>query len=525
MSTPREIGQDIIDQFQNFLDTYHPAEPPDIESDSSFSSISELSSQSESSEGSSSSWSSFSEISSESSGSSISSPSSKSSRSSGSSSSQSASSFSSGSSSQSGGGSIIPPEAFIARIGVGIDRTTLKTDLDVRNPILVRNSAELTQALQAARSQVSIDGIFVAKGNTVAFPANGLRGLVRPANRPLVITTDPLATGQATISNISENGSFEGVAFVNLEHIGKIVFRGAAKNVLFEDVKAWFDLMGAGTPLQGVQAPLENVVLRFCRILDHWALAPAMTHGIYTWNRKDFLMEWCVLDHNGWDPAATRATPTSAGGGNNHNHNAYFSRPGINDIIRWNVISRASSHGCHFRHGGSYLENLHILNPIGMQYGYGGDGEYGRYGQTIGGSCQRNVFVGSDDINTAGGTPLGIAIWLACCNNPMIFDNVAILNETTPVNDAVVRVERKYPISATLNNNKSYQWKGTIFEEPGTYPATLIQNGNQFEVPSYSETAFARTVMSRAYIDDLRVNGIRPAKLLADMERLRKGFP
>src|SRR5690606_2325037 len=134
------------------------------------------------------------------------------------------------------------------------------------------------------------------------------------ADNPLVIRTLPGASTQARIGEVLENGYFEGVAFVDLDLSAGFALRGGGRNVLIERCVGSFDLQGKranGVPT----TPITNLQFRLNVVADAWApAASTLVHGLFVYNVDGFLMEGNIVDHNGWNPQATRATPPDEGG-------------------------------------------------------------------------------------------------------------------------------------------------------------------------------------------------------------------
>ncbi len=130
--------------------------------------------------------------------------------------------------------------------------------------------------------------------------------------------------------------------------------------------------------------------------------------------------------------------------------------------MRYNYISRASSHGIQLRNGGQLYNNLFVRNPINWQYGYGGDSNYEKYGLAYPGMVEKNLTLDSDDVNTSTGDIRGLNGWVTNVVGVTIDDNVAVDNTTSKGNDAFLQLDRKYEIGGTVSNNVSVNWPGDL---------------------------------------------------------------
>lgn len=513
------VANDIIAYIEELS---NPDETSD-ESSSSFSSRSSASSRSSQSDVSSNS----------SSQSSRSSQSSASSRSSGSSqsSSSSQSEVSSASSGSSASSTAITPVPTLLPavngIGIGVRPDTLRTEFLTVNRRSVSSQSEFVNALNEAVVGGRIDRIALPPNAVFDYPRNALLGLKRAGRTPLVIETDsPRGQSMATLRGfIQEKFPCDGLALVNLKHEGgDLMVRGGLKDMLIEDVIAWLDIQGERVNGQPV-APIVRPTWRFVRMMDNWGYAGGtLKHGIFTWNRVDAVMEYCFLDHNGWDPAGDRNTPYDQGGPSSREHNAYFAGPGTNDTVQHCIFARGSSHGIHFRCGGKLKNNLFIKNPIGAGFGYGDDGYFGQFGQVTG-ECTDNAFVGSDDIGGVIGSPLGIGIWLTATKGALFERNSFILNGTSAVNNAAFRIESQHLTDAVIRNNRSYLWDPMVYKDPSgpTSNVSLVESNNRGSL-TYSELALAQHVMSTAYLNQVRNQGVNPQELQSYLTRLHNGF-
>ena len=376
------------------------------------------------------------------------------------------------------------------KLGVSYDPTTYFTNFNESKVLVARAPSDLAAHVAKAKSDSTINAIYLdPAAGTYTYPRNLLAGLNRPADSPLVIRTLPGSPKQAALEKITEDKSFQGVAFVDLDLSNKVSIHSSGKDILFERCVGRFDLQGLrlnGNP----DVPFTNIQFRLNVVADGWTMAgSALTHGLFVYNVDGLLLEGNIFDHNGWNPAGTRATPPDQGGATTRNHNIYIARPGSGAVVRFNYIARASSHGIHLRNGGHLHDNLFVRNPINWQYGYGGDGNFGKYGLSATGVVEKNVTLDSDEINTSTSDYRGFNGWITNAVGVTVKDNVAIDNTTRPGNDAFVKFESNFQVGATLTNNVSVNWAGNLLTAGGNAPVNVTQNGNNFNATGLTPAA------------------------------------
>lgn len=144
-----------------------------------------------------------------------------------------------------------------------------------------------------------------------------------------------------------------------------------SENILFEDlyIGKFKDNMNLNAYQEGTSH--RNLEINGCVIVDSWSNG-GHSQGVYAAGIDGFTIKNSVLDHNGWN-LDNGAEPTI------FNHNLYLQGRNDNVTVVNNVISDASSHGIHFRSGGSLTSNLFLLNPISIDVG-GGTGSSVREG-------------------------------------------------------------------------------------------------------------------------------------------------
>jgi hypothetical protein len=369
-------------------------------------------------------------------------------------------------------------------IGLGVDAQgyTLFTPAVSRS---VSTNAELVAALSSGKAG-TINEIVVTAGGLL-IPRRGLDGINRPADDPLRIRTS--GNGNLAIAMHDDAAGCRGVAFVGCKIVGEVMFRGDRyRDILFEGCETWLDFQGERLSGGVAGIPAANLQMRFCTVRDHWG-AGQRIQGAYIWNVAGVLVQHCWFEHNGWKPGASRSLPLAEGGGSLHNHNLYINQPSTNVVVHQNVSSNPSSHGLHVKCGGILRDNLLIDCPNGLQPAYGGDGYFSKYG-LVPATVVGNVALGSADINTSNGNMRGIFMWATCLKNGMFLNNIAILNETSLTNDAVVWVDHKSSPTGnfTLEDTKAYTWAGGIKISGGTQPiGTITQKNNQLTLAATQE--------------------------------------
>jgi hypothetical protein len=322
----------------------------------------------------------------------------------------------------------------------------------------------------------------------------------------------------------------QGVAYVDLKILNGLAIRGGGADILIERCVGRLDLRGKRT--NGVPStPITNLQVRLNVIADNWTMsANSLIHGMFVYNVDGLLLEGNIVDHNGWSPTATRATPPDQGGATALKHNIYIARPGSGLVARYNYIARASSHGIQVRNGGYVNNNVFVRNPIAWQYGYGGDLNYTKYGLSSPGRVEDNLTIDAEDMNTSINQVRGINGWLTNARGVTIDDNVAVDNTTSPTNDVFLQLDRAYEIGAAITNNIGMDWGGGLRIGSGTAPMNYTQTNNNFSATGLNSTA--RTLVSNlksdTYITRLKTTRVRLGvdiqQLKRDMATIRSGI-
>lgn len=387
-------------------------------------------------------------------------------------------------------------------------QTRFKWDFDgIGTVSACSTQAQLDAAIAAAKTDSTIKGIHLSPGD-YQLAINQLSGLNHTPEECFFIRTTPGSASQARFTNQPQvnNGNLTGFALVDVElAVGFRLVRvvssaGGAiyKDILIERCKGFAVVEGqrisGGTGAGAWGLPAENIQLRLNDFSDHWG-APGnnLTHGFFGANIDGLLIEAGIYDHNGWNPAGDRSTPESSGGPNGRKHNIYISRPSGYDlsiaqppVVRFNYISRASSHGTHMKGGAHVYGNIYSNCPIAHQNAYGmNDGQgtlFSFYGVADDSTFYDNLILGSDDIRTSGPSqPMGVGVWCTCCSNALIDNNYFLYDRTSATNGSTVRIERDFPTDVAITNNWSISWNGNIVQLGSpNYVPTIVDSGNDW---------------------------------------------
>lgn len=395
------------------------------------------------------------------------------------------------------------------KFGRAYSNTTYETLFDEDNAVFfqVTNTNELVAALQTSKGIPGQTVIIECDpaGSPYIWPLNALATHpTRFPDTPLVIRTKKGSSTRASFSKIEELKFISGIAFVNIRLNNGTRIIGGGDGLLFEKCVGWLDLQGARNSSNVPTTPFINMQVRLHTVSGIFSPVGDLAQGGFIYNVDGFLLEGCVLHHNGWDPSKDRTTPQNQGGGSLRNHNFYLNRPGSDHYVRFNVTSAASSHGFQGKAGGKYYDNIFRKNPIGVQMGYGRDNYFNLYGLVTGSRAWRNVFVGSDDIRSNVGR--GIAVWLTCIVSSYVEGNVAIDNGTSVQNlDCFVYLESKHEIGVDITWNYSKNWAGSIYDDQsGAGPVNYQDTNNTWNGTISAEAqAVADEIATDAWIDAL----------------------
>ncbi len=236
-------------------------------------------------------------------------------------------------------------------------------------------------------------------------------------------------------------------------------------NLLIEDVRTT-GMSGGIVLFNPAGIPGDNVVLRRCQILNAFS-APNIAHsnGMFASHQRNFVVEDCLFDHNGWkegDPSTQTI----------FNHNIYFHDSGsvYPLILRNSILARASSHGAQMRSGGIADNNLFYQNPLGILIGTG-QGVNAPVPTTI----SNNVINDSRDIN---GAARGNGIDFVGGTNHLIINNIFKDRVTGSQLLAAISFQGGlFPVrNASLQKNIMWNWNSTSFYFNGTLSNFSFKN-------------------------------------------------
>ena len=250
-------------------------------------------------------------------------------------------------------------------------------------------------------------------------------------------------------------------------------FLGRFNNLLIEDVRTT-GMSGGIVLFNPANIPGDNVVIRRCQILNGFS-APNISHsnGMFASNQRNFVVEDCLFDHNGWkegDPSTQTI----------FNHNIYFHDSGsvYPLILRNSILSRASSHGVQMRSGGIADNNLFYQNPLNILVGSGA-AVYPPVPTTISNNViddSRNIF------NDARGNGFDIGGG----DNHLIINNI-IKNRVTgnPLLSAISFNGNRFPVrNPVLTKNIIWQWNAPSFYFSGNLSNFSLRNNYIYEPTS-----------------------------------------
>ena len=431
------------------------------------------------------------------------------------------------------------------KLGVSYDPVTEMTNFVETNVLVATSDAQWLSHVATAKSNSAIDAIHLdPTGGPYSYPNNLLAGVTRPLDRPLVIRTQPGFPGQqaevgafigAGNPGALDNGNPQGLAFVDVYFPGGYSIVGAGYGLLFEGCTGWLTVQGISVPSSNprqILYPFSNVQIRKCTMCDHWASGSSvLVHGLFAWGVDGLLLEANFFDHNGWNPAVDRNEDKDlgTGGATFQKHNIYTSRQLPNQYARYNKICRGSSHGLHSKDGCHARRNMFVRNPINHQVGYGNDNLWNTFGVILNTSCIDNVFLGTDNINTADNQLRGTAIWVVCCAGVTVSGNLTIDAGVSNSNVATFYIEQNYPTQFTIDNHRGKGWTPiNLYRNGSTYPANITRSDEDHYVtltPAVQALADYLKMDSTLDLEKVAVKGygVNIAQLKFDMDTIRAG--
>ncbi len=219
----------------------------------------------------------------------------------------------------------------------------------------------------------------------------------------------------------------------------------------------------------------SNVRIRGSQILDAYNASGQKSQGLFACAVDGMVLEYNVLDHNGWKTGAQ--TPDI------YSHNAY-----LDDMthltIRSNVFSNASSFGLLVRSENAPSATQHVLIENNLFVGDGngmsigartGDGAWVTYG-AVDVTVRNNVM--TEIGRVIGGADQSYGIDLGSINGGLITGNVLYNKSDGGTSFGIRLVADTASQNVTISNNVIYNWnQGCI--EMGTGPLTnIVVTGN-----------------------------------------------
>ncbi len=270
-----------------------------------------------------------------------------------------------------------------------------------------------------------------------------------------------------------------------------------------------------GYPLTPSTSMTSNLNIRFC-VFAHNARVNGKAQGLFMSAVRDYVIEYCVFDGNGWVVDTGRGGSPSPGE-KVRSHDMYSKMPSDDqNVVRYNIFSRGASHGIHYRTGGVLEGNLFLRNPIACQLGYaehldGGGPDFG----AASGRISRNVAIGSDDI--APGNPRGSFAILSHVDGVVVNDNLLALNGTSDTNSNSVWFDKLMLNNIHVTGNKAYDW--AVNPLKGWNKVTnSSETNNQWSLTEadLADVNKVKHYMSDSFIDDMVMSGFTSQKHAMD---------
>jgi hypothetical protein len=264
----------------------------------------------------------------------------------------------------------------------------------------------------------------------------------------------------------------DGGSFVSTSGGAGVQWLRHSRDIIFDDLK-----IESHTNAMNVQdyetTGVDKITIRNCVIIDSYNDS-AHSQGIFISGVTNLVIEDNVFDKNGWNENVPGAQPTI------YNHNIYLQvNCGGNAIVRRNIITRAASHGCQQRAGGTFEQNFMFRNPINFQPGY--DAPEPPAGSTC--VVRNNVIIEATDITES--LPRGWGINFKPIDQCTIEGNVVAHVLTSSSNRRSIEVHSQH----TYSNNKVFDWPVSTGKGWGE---TLVTNGPWME-PNRSVTAYCQS--------------------------------
>lgn len=183
---------------------------------------------------------------------------------------------------------------------------------------------------------------------------------------------------------------------------------------------------GHGMAIQnpGANGGIDYLAIRRCVIAGRYRPSGSGTyvHGFYIDDAINLLIEENIIDDNGHDQYDAENNTADM---RSHNTYVMLGRNGTeNHIWRYNISSRASSHGFQCGSGGTIIGNLSVRDAIALQ-----TTREDNWHEGFSATVKHNVILHGRDINS--GTRRGWGILITNANNQTIEDNIIGANDST----------------------------------------------------------------------------------------------
>ena len=256
-------------------------------------------------------------------------------------------------------------------------------------------------------------------------------------------------------------------------------------------------------------AAIDHVWMRRCVIADAWS-DDSHAQGLYTFDVDEVTIEENVFDHNGFAQDGRGDGTQANGDATIFNHSMYIGEaPATDIVIRKNILTRGSSHGCQMRPGGVFEDNLVVEHGIGILSGGGTVPVAGG----VNGEIRNNVIMDGVDVNTS--EAKADAIHVANSADTLVEHNYsANSNSSIGTGEDGIRIfgDASYPsVNVDLRDNVWNNWdrSAPVFES-APYVTVRDEIGNHYydaASASWTVSGTNRNSEDLTYIDPSRTVG------------------
>ena len=269
-------------------------------------------------------------------------------------------------------------------------------------------------------------------------------------------------------------------------NVNGLVWYGKGGNLLVEDCV--FEYYAGNVTIQppGPTDTITGITFRRSQILNSFSTG-SHSQGFYVVGVNGFLVDECLVDHNGWAPGVPNAQSTI------FNHNFYLVPSCTNVLIRNTITSRASATGIQMRgQNMNAFNNLSLKNPLGITAGHA----MASADQNWTGSMRYNVVLDSTDIgipNTGSFAPRGFGMSVHRSTGGIVERNIIAHNVSAQGGEPGILHGDLGSVSLTLAQNIVYDWQGApianqprrglVFRLDSPLPAAAVLRDNWFIQP------------------------------------------